>query len=287
MEAAVSFEKIKLTKEQEGETFLPTLYGKALDYRAENPILGDKYADEVVRRIDLDFARKFKSIAQGGAVTLPLRARILDDWVREFIDSHPASTVLNLGCGLDSRVFRMDPPATVRWYDLDLPDVINLRRRLYPERHDYKMITSSVTDLHWLDEIPGNRPVVVVAEGLMMYLPEKDGVALLNRITEQFPRGRIVFDAYSTFTVRMLNLASRFAKGTAAGSRVHLPWGIDDPHRLENLVPRLKLVAAISFLTLPELVQRLSRSQTQTKMAHMMGRWNWYRNGMLHLCYEF
>src|SRR5262245_7267112 len=234
MEVLMALDKIELTKEQEGETYLPTLYGKALDYRAEDPILGDKFAYEVVQRINLDFEKKFKTIAQGGAITLPLRARILDSWVREYIDAHPESTALNLGAGLDSRAFRIDPPSTVRWYDVDLPDVIDLRRRLYPERHDYEMISSSVTDLHWLDGIPGDKPVVVVAEGLLMYLPEKDGVALLNRITEQFPSGRIVFDAYSTFTVRMLNLASRFAKATAAGSRVHLPWGIDDPYELEK-----------------------------------------------------
>ena len=65
----MAFEKIKLTEEQEGETYLPTLYGKALDFRAENPILGDKLADEVVRHIDLDFEKKFKTIAQGGAIT--------------------------------------------------------------------------------------------------------------------------------------------------------------------------------------------------------------------------
>ena len=78
-----------------------------------------------------------------------------------------SSTVLHLGCGLDSRVFRIDPPATVRWYDVDLPDVIDLRRRLYPERHDYELIATSVTDLRWLDGIPADRPVLVVAEGLV------------------------------------------------------------------------------------------------------------------------
>jgi len=287
MEVSMSFEKIELTKEQEGETYLPTLYGKALDYRAEDPILNDRFADEVVQRIDLDFQKKYKNIAPPCAITLPLRARQLDSWVKEFIDDHPESTVLNLGCGLDSRVFRINPPVTVRWYDVDLPDVVNLRRYLYPDRHDYEMISSSLTNLQWLDRILGDRPVVVVAEGLMMYLPEKDGVALFRRITEQFPSGQIVFDAYSRLTVRLLNFASRFTKATAAGSRVSLPWGIDDPHELEKLVPRLKLITAVSFLTLPELVKRMSRSRAQTKLADVMGRWGWYRNSMLHLRYDF
>src|SRR5512135_653252 len=173
----MAVEKIKLTQAQEGETYLPTLYGKALDNRSADPILGDKYADEVVRRIDLDWDKKFKTIASGGRVTLPLRAREFDRWTQEFLDAHSLATVLHLGCGLDARVFRMNPPATVRWYDVDLPDVIELRRRIYPERHDYRMIATSVTDLGWLDKVPADRSVAVVAEGLMQYLSEKEAVA--------------------------------------------------------------------------------------------------------------
>lgn len=53
-------EKVHLTKEK--ETYLATLYGKALDNRAENPILGDKFADDVVRHIDFDFETDIPSI---------------------------------------------------------------------------------------------------------------------------------------------------------------------------------------------------------------------------------
>ena len=186
-------EKIHLTKDK--ETYLITLYGKALDNRPENPILSDKFADEVVRRIDFDF-EKLKS-PKGASISLPIRAKHLDNWTREFLATNPESTVLNLGCGLDSRVFRVDPPASIRWYDVDFPDVIELRKRLYPERHNYIMIGSSVTEPGWLDEIPVDRPVLVVAEGLVMYLSEKEVIALFSKITEKFPSGQFIFDAYS------------------------------------------------------------------------------------------
>jgi O-methyltransferase involved in polyketide biosynthesis len=287
----MSVEKIKLTEAQEGETYLPTLYGKALDYRSAGPILGDKYADEVVRRIDLDWDRKFKRIAGGGQYTLPLRAKHFDTWTQHFLDAHPSATVLNLGCGLDSRVFRMDPPTGVRWYDVDLPDVVALRKRLYPERHDYELIATSVTDLGWLDPIPGDRPVAVTAEGLMQYLAKKDAAALFTRITDQFPSGQIAFDAYGTLTVRFLNLAIRlsmmFRKPTAAGSPVVLPWGFDDPQVLEREVPRLKLAEAVPFLTNPELVKRMSRSRAQAAFGRWLGKMQWYRNSMRHYRYEF
>ena len=100
-----------------------------------------------------------------------MRAKAFDDWTSPFIDRHPDAIVLHLGCGLDSRVFRVDPPAAVSWFDVDLPEVIELRRRLYPARDDgYRLIGASVTDLGWLREMPRDRPAMVVAEGLMPYL---------------------------------------------------------------------------------------------------------------------
>ncbi|MBN1195579.1 MAG: hypothetical protein JXA08_09600 [Methanomicrobiaceae archaeon] len=146
-------------------------------------------------------------------------------------------------------------------------DVIELRRCLYPERHDYEMIGSSMTDLHWLDDIPGDRPVLVIAEGMVEYLPKEGAVALFTRITTQFPGGEIIFDAYSRLTVRIRNLAIRvstlLSKPAETGGPVHLPWGIDDPRKLERLVPGLRLVTAIPFLTMPELVGRLAYSRVQ------------------------
>src|SRR5262245_13504420 len=114
----------------------------------------------------------------------------------------PESTVLHLGCGLDTRVYRIDPRPKVRWFDVDFPDVIALREQLYPERDGYRRIGSSVTDVAWLDAIPGDTPVLVVAEGLMMYLHEKDGTALLRRITEQFPSGQLSGKAPSNTAAR-------------------------------------------------------------------------------------
>jgi O-methyltransferase involved in polyketide biosynthesis len=287
MEVPVTVENVHLTKEK--ETYLATLYGKALDSRVENPILGDTFADEVVRRIDFDF-EKLK-LPSGGAITLPTRAKHLDSWTREFLDSHPQSTVLHLGCGLDSRVFRIDPPATVRWYDVDLPDVIELRRRLYPARHDYEMIPSSVTDPHWLARIPAERPVLVVAEGLVQYLSEQDAVALFNRITEHFLCGQIIFDAYSRLTVRLINLAVRLnallSKPTTAGTRMFLPFGIDDPREIEKKVPRLRLITSVPFLTMPELVALLVHSRLQRMVYRALEHFAWYRRSIQHLRYEF
>jgi O-methyltransferase involved in polyketide biosynthesis len=270
--------KIRLTKEK--ETYLATLYGKAMDATVENPILGDRFAADAVARIDYDF--KELKVPSGGEITLPMRAWHFDQWTRAFLAANPESTVLHLGCGLDTRVYRIDPGPGVCWYDIDFPDVIALREQLYPERDGYHQISSSVTELTWLNAIPGNTPVIVIAEGLVMYLPEKDGTALFRRITGQFPSGQIAFDGYSEAMVR---LVSRLA--TVRGAKVELVWGVDDPHDLEKQVPTLHLVENVGFLTMPDLVSRLSKTRFSRMMHRAMGRLPFYRNLIRHLRYEF
>ncbi|WP_440951026.1 class I SAM-dependent methyltransferase [Methanosphaerula subterraneus] len=274
----MEIEKIQLKKEN--ETYLHTLYGKALDSRTDNPILGDTFADEVVRHIDFDFERL--KIPKGSSISVPMRAKHLDQWSREFLAANPDSIVLNLGCGLDSRVFRIDPPAGIRWYDVDLPDVIELRGRLYPERHDSILIGSSVTEPGWLDGIPGDRPVLVVAEGLLQYLSEDDVTALFNRITEKFPGGQFIFDVYSRQMNRLVMLLASSRK-----SGVSLLWGIDDPREFEERVPRLKLVTVVPFLTMPELVERMSPSRAGRMMHGVLGRIPFVQRMVRHFRYTF
>ena len=271
-------EKVHITKDK--ETYLPTVYGKALDSRSRNPILGDRFADEAIRKIDFDFTRIY---VKGSEISVPVRAKHLDGWTREFLASDPHATVLHLGCGLDSRVFRIDPPATVRWYDVDFPDVIAIRRKIYPDRHDYQLIGSDITDPGWLDAVPGDRPVLVVAEGFVNYLSGEEVVDLFRRITEKFPSGAIIFDASSSVMNRGLNFV--LARKRAGFS---LRWNMDDPHKLETQVPRLRLTDAVQFLTLPELTERLAAfSRYQGIIGGILSRFGFYRNMLLHCRYRF
>jgi len=268
----------KVHLKKENEPYLITLYGKALDSRMENSILNDTFADEVVRKIDFDF-EKLKT-PKGVEVSLPVRAKHFDGWTREFISAHQGVTVLNLGCGLDSRVFRIDPPADVHWYDIDLPDVIDLRRSLYPERNGCLLIGSSVTDPGWLESIPGDRPVIVVAEGLLQYLSEQDVITLFSRITGKFPEGQFIFDAYNRAMIRFVMLLA-----AARRSRPSLLWGMGDPREFERRIPRLILVSEIPFLTMPELIERLSLSQARRAMFRLLS--PLLKKMVRHFRYEF
>jgi len=214
------------------QTALVTLYGKALDSRRPDSILADREADRAVQRIDYDFgALRMQRRDQTSAA---VRARAYDVRVARFLDDHLQCVVLHLGCGLDTRVYRVNPPPTVSWYDIDLPDVIALRRRLFPPRADLHTLGASVTDPSLLNAIPRDKPILVVAEGLTPYLRRADGVAMLRRIVEHFPGGEMLFDGYSRLGVWLLQ---HYPPVKASGAQ--LDWSIGNPRQLEEDVPGL------------------------------------------------
>lgn len=223
-------EKVSLTGAQ--QTALIGLYGKAVESRRPDSILADRQADQALRHIDYDFnTLRPRRHDQKGAAT---RAKAYDEWVKQYLHIQPECVVLHLGCGLDTRVYRVNPPSSVSWYDIDLPDVIRLRERLFPRRAGLHTIAASVTDPRLLNTIPTAKPVLVIAEGLTPYLRAADGVAMLRRITEHFPSGELVFDGYSPAGVWGLQ---RHASIKASGAQ--LEWSINDPHDLEKAVPSL------------------------------------------------
>ena len=243
-------EKVHLTKEK--ETLLITLYGKALESRLPDSLLQDRFAAEAVKKIDYDFA-KLKVDDNMGA-GLAIRAKTLDDWVRAFIAKQPGAIVLHIGCGLDTRVFRIDPPVGIEWFDVDYPEVIELRWKLYPERSGYHLIASSVTDPDWLNEVPGDRPAMIVAEGLTPYLPAEEGPRLFSRLVRHFPGGEIICDAYSSLGLKMVRLSPPCR---ATGAELH--WAINDPGELERAVPGLHLIEETTAYK-PEHAARMSMS---------------------------
>jgi O-methyltransferase involved in polyketide biosynthesis len=226
-------------------TNLCTLYLRAYESRLERPVLGDRAAAEAVDRIDYDFARMHRSVQPwGNQFLVALRAKQLDMWSDEFLRRNPDAVVMHLGCGLDSRAFRLDVPSRVRWFDVDVPEVIALRRRLYSERPDYTMIGSSVAEPGWLEQIPADRPALIVAEGLLMYLTETEIRNLLQRLTDRFDTGELLADLLSPWGPRFSN-SPLLAKASTAGIT---KWGTRNGHELPEWNPRLNLVDSCAFL---------------------------------------
>jgi O-methyltransferase involved in polyketide biosynthesis len=236
-------EKVKFTETQ--QTNLITLYARACHSKTKNPILNDPWAEKAISRIEHDFL-KFK-VGGSDSLTFAVRARKFDSIVTQFLAENPKATVLYLGCGLDARVYRINPSENVKWFDIDFPDVIELRHRLFPERVGYKMIGSSLADLEWMENIPGDNPAIIIAEGVSMYLTEEIIKNLLNRIVDHFPVGRIAFDAHSHRVISWMTKNEKSLTGTNATFH----WGIDKPGDALKLESRIKFVKFFKTSDLP------------------------------------
>ena len=170
-------------------------------------------------------------------IGIALRAYMLDRWTDAFLQRCPEATVLHLGCGLDSRIFRIDPGPGVRWFELDFPDVIALRQQIYPDHADCTMIAGSILERGWMAKLPADKPAMIVAEGVLSYLKEYQVAQVLRRLAGNFPSGEIAFDAYSSIAIRLLRFNPAIR---ATGARLH--WALDDPAEVERQVPGLKLI---------------------------------------------
>jgi O-methyltransferase involved in polyketide biosynthesis len=231
------------------ETLLATLYGRALDARGADPILGDRLADEITRRLDYDFGKL--KVTSSDAMGVAVRAKYVDKMAAQALGDVSDPVLLHLGCGLDTRAFRLDPEARLEWYEVDFPEVIELRRAVVPDRPRSHPVASSVTDLGWLDQVPAGRPVVVVAEGLMQYLRKEEFVRLFRSLVERFPTGQLVLDSWNSFAARF----GKYQRSIRATGATTGGWGIDDPSVLERWIPGLRLVAAHGYWDLPELAR--------------------------------
>lgn len=255
-------QKIRLTREK--ETLLVPLYSKAVESQGPHPIIVDPKAEEILQRIEYDFDEL--RVPRQTLITLAMRAKKLDSYVRDYLDRSENPLVLHLGCGLDSRVLRVGFDKG-GWYDIDYPDVIELRRRFYDETSYYHMIPSSVTERAWLDQVvAGNGRACIVAEGLLMYLHEEEVRRLFLDLQRRLPSSEIVFDAYSRLTAKGANRHPSIKK---TGARIH--WGIDDARQIEAWGYGIKLLDEWYFTDSADISSLGFRDRLLFKTMGMFG----------------
>jgi O-methyltransferase involved in polyketide biosynthesis len=234
------------------KTALLTQYARALDSRWPRPILGDTLADEIVAKIDYDFAGL--GVPTSVVCQVALRAKMLDDRVRDFTSQHPDAVVVDLGAGLDTGFIRVNPPGTVDWYSIDLPTVIAVRDAVMPASGQAHSIAASLAEPHWAETIPADRPTMVIADGLFAFLSEPVIVAIFRRITDHFGSGQVAFNDYGHIG-RFSRLAVKLAPQKMF-SEVATQWGyagFKDAHVPETWNPGLRLLEESSLAHAPEV----------------------------------
>jgi methyltransferase (TIGR00027 family) len=228
------------------QTLLIPLWARALEQREPEPLVRDPVAAAMVAQIDYDWRRI--RLSRGDLVQCVVRLREFDRFVRDFLARHPAATVVHLGCGLDARFQRVDN-GQVRWFDLDLPDVIALRGQLLPEADRDRYLAASAFEVDWMErlEVAAGDPVLFVAEAVLPYFPEGRVRDLVTTLARRFPGAELVSDVCSPFAVWVDNLHLGFIRSAA---RMH--WSVQDPRDLEAWSPGIRLVESFSYFVDPD-----------------------------------
>jgi len=203
------------------ETLLYSLKARYIETKKKGGVLSDIKSVEILDALQYDFTKaKLVVIPQIG---MCLRTIIIDTQVKKFLADNPDGVVVNIACGLDTRFPRVDN-GRVRWFDLDMPEAIEIRRHFFQETDRYRFVAKSALDPSWPDEIPKGHKTLIIIEGLSFYFSEEENKQMLKIINDDFPGADCLIEIMAAWFVKMT--------AKSAGKKTY-----DDP--IENKVAGL------------------------------------------------
>ncbi|MCC7451576.1 MAG: class I SAM-dependent methyltransferase [Anaerolineae bacterium] len=235
------------------ETLLIPLCYRAIETQRPDAMIKDEKAVELIKQWSLDGPIRYDSewikqtpMAEANKVMRIMLTREMDRYARNFLNCHLEAVVVHIGCGLDSRFDRVaERNSHVEWYDLDLPEVIEMRRKLIgDEGGHYHLLSCSVLDPAWAEAVRMycKRPFLFLAEGVFMYFTEAQVKSLVLMLRDYFPYAELVFDAWRPFEIWLGN----FVLGGL------LRWGFWRGQEIEGWGDGIRLLDEWGYFDQPE-----------------------------------
>lgn len=241
-------------------TMLLTFYCRVKESQPPDPMINDpeaiKMAETLKGQLASSRLRMYRDLAAGKiktqlAVFITLRALRFDRYTRDFLKDNPGGTVINMGCGLDTRFWRTDN-GSMNYFDIDLPEVIAIKKKLVSETRRYHLIGSSVLDYGWMQQLKqqSSGPYLFLAEGLLMYLEKEAVKAMVAGLRQEFPGSQLACE------VVHMSMASGWLKklgelrmqaASHVGRGVTFTFGVKDGHEMESWAPGVKLLDEWSY----------------------------------------
>jgi O-methyltransferase involved in polyketide biosynthesis len=254
------------------ETLLIPLHYRVQASKSPNEAFKDEVGEQFHDAIAYDW-RKFNDDSLPKRI-MPLRTAIFDAQVAAFLDKTPDGLVVNLGAGLDTRFHRLDNGA-VRWVEIDLPNVIAFRQKLWePEDERHRLVAASVLDEDWIDEIAGSatHSVLFVAEGLFPYFTEEEHKRIFALLVENFPGQEMIFQTFAPSLIQEFARRSLLSK---MGANVEMRWGLEDSAQVAALNPEVEFLREFPLLEegynlLPEAIRRKFSPAVARKAAKIV-----------------
>lgn len=221
------------------ETMLVPLYARALESRKKKPAFFDETAVRTVESLDYDFKKHGKSkMNMWGCAA---RTIIFDREASEYIKAHPTCSVINMACGLDDRFSRVDN-GSIDWYNLDFENVMDIREKIIPKQERVHNIRTSVLDFGWMDQIRHQEDVLIIAEGLLMYLEEKEVQALFEKISAAFKSSTLLLELMGIWMVKNQKIHDTIKLTSAV-----FVWGVEAAEDFTRLCPMYKMTGEFNL----------------------------------------
>jgi O-methyltransferase involved in polyketide biosynthesis len=232
------------------ETYLAPLYWKAMETQRPDAMIKDEKAVALVKQMSLDFSgvRQIPMSELLQAMRI-IFTREMDRYARDFLSCHPEARVVHIGCGLDSRFERVDN-GQVDWYDLDLPEVIELRRKLIGDEGErHHLLGCSVLEEAWLETVKIHlpRPILFLAETVFVYFIQAQVKSLVLTLRDHFPGAELVFDGWRPFEIWLSN---RYLSKSQFAGLMH--WGFWHGQEIEDWGTGIHLLDDWGFFEQPE-----------------------------------
>ncbi len=245
------------------ETLMIPLWCRAVETERRRGLLHDPKAQAIVASLDYDFDRRFGAL-RNLAFRACLRTVMIDRWVRSFLRTNPGATIIEIGTGLNTRFERVDDGA-LRWFDVDLPDSMALRRRFFSDSERRTMVEGAFGDDRWLARIePATGPKLFIAEAVLVYLDEGTVRRGFAQIAEAFPGSEFIFDTVTTAAVASRN------RPMMKTYQAPFVWGCDDPRTIEGWAAH-RLLETTTMYDLPRELRR--RVPFEHRLAFPYLRW--------------
>jgi methyltransferase (TIGR00027 family) len=259
------------------KTAIVTLRSRVIEAEKPNPLIQDPMAKTCLEQLAALASPQDKTalfdrkLASNLTSHIALRARKYDATANEFISAHPSPIVVNLGCGFDTRYWRIQHDKC-RYFELDLPEIVALKREALGDKLAYELLGCSVFDTTWIDRVTegGNSHILLMAEGLFMYLPKPQVIELFNTFSARLERSQIVLEVVTEkythgWWKKIVTMKMERELGLEAGASYD--FGIRNAAELESYAPGIKVIDQWSYVedpdTRPRILKYLGLTRTQ------------------------
>lgn len=221
------------------ETALIPLAVKASETARKDPRITDKKAKEIIDALGVDVSKYDPFLSHEGVVARTIMFR---NKLNELIKNYPDALCINLGCGFDDKFSQVDN-GKITWFDVDLPDQIEKRRKVYEDRERCTMLGGSAIDGEWTKALPKSEMTIVIMEGVLEYFQKDQVKTCLNMLCDSFEHGYLLAELHSPLLEKYGSKHHDAVKHTNAT----FGWGTNSAEEYLPLEPRMSVVSEQSY----------------------------------------